>query len=125
MAKEEIQTNEVKVNKPEEDNIEYGDDEILTPENKAILKKLIKTEGWEIVKKMIDELTKTAEEEITKQAKAYSAVKSHGYTIFEIQWAWIDWLNKIPEILDAISREDEVKKAVDEVNEAEEQNLPK
>jgi hypothetical protein len=34
---------------------------------------------------MIDELTKTAEEEIVKQAKAYSAVKSHGYTIFEIQ----------------------------------------
>lgn len=88
MAKEEIQTNEVKVN--QEDNVEYDDDEILTPENKAILKKLIKTEGWEIVKKMIDELTKTAEEEITKQAKAYSAVKSHGYTIFEIQGAWID-----------------------------------
>lgn len=90
MAKEHIETNEVKVNKPEEDNVEYNDDEILTPENKAILKKLIKTEGWEIVKKMIDELTKTAEEEITKQAKAYSAVKSHGYTIFEIQGAWID-----------------------------------
>lgn len=125
MAEEHIETKEVKVNKPEEDNIEYDDDEILTPENKAILKKLIKTEGWEIVKKMIDELTKTAEEEITKQAKAYSAVKSHGYTIFEIQGAWIDWLNKIPEILDAIAHEDEVKKAVDEVNEAEEQNLPK
>lgn len=90
MAEEHIETKEVKVNKPEEDNIEYNDDEILTPENKAILKKLIKTEGWEIVKKMIDELTKTAEEEITKQAKAYSAVKSHGYTIFEIQGAWID-----------------------------------
>lgn len=90
MAEEHIETKEVKVNKPEEDNIEYDDDEILTPENKAILKKLIKTEGWEIVKKMIDELTKTAEEEITKQAKAYSAVKSHGYTIFEIQGAWID-----------------------------------
>lgn len=123
MAKEEIQTNEVKVN--QEDNVEYDDDEILTPENKAILKKLIKTEGWEIVKKMIDELTKTAEEEITKQAKAYSAVKSHGYTIFEIQGAWIDWLNKIPEILDAIAREDEVKKAVDEVAQAEEERLNK
>lgn len=123
MAKEEIQTNEVKVN--QEDNVEYNDDEILTPENKAILKKLIKTEGWEIVKKMIDELTKTAEEEITKQAKAYSAVKSHGYTIFEIQGAWIDWLNKIPEILDAIAREDEVKKAVDEVAQAEEERLNK
>ena len=125
MAKEEIKTNEVKVDNKEQENPEYEDDEILTPENKAILKKLIKTEGWEIVKKMIDELTKTAEEEITKQAKAYSAVKSHWYTIFEIQWAWIDGLNKIPEILDAIAREDEVKKAVDEVNEAEEQNLPK
>ena len=56
---------------------QYEDEEILTPENKKILKKLIKTEGWEIVVKMIEELTKTAEEEILKQAKAYSAVKSH------------------------------------------------
>lgn len=85
MAKEEIQTNEVKVENKEQDNVEYSDDEILTPENKAILKKLIQTEGWDIVKKMVEELTKTAEEEITKQARAYSAVKSHGYTIYEIQ----------------------------------------
>lgn len=123
MAKEEIQTNEVKVENKEQDNVEYSDDEILTPENKAILKKLIQTEGWDIVKKMVEELTKTAEEEITKQARAYSAVKSHGYTIYEIQWAWIDGLNKIPEILDAISHEDEVKQAVDEVNEAEAQQI--
>lgn len=123
MAKEEIKTNEVKVENKEQDNVEYSDDEILTPENKAILKKLIQTEGWDIVKKMVEELTKTAEEEITKQARAYSAVKSHGYTIYEIQGAWIDGLNKIPEILDAIAREDEVKKAVDEVNEAEAQQI--
>lgn len=123
MAKEEIKTNEVKVENKEQDNVEYSDDEILTPENKAILKKLIQTEGWDIVKKMVEELTKTAEEEITKQAKAYSAVKSHGYTIYEIQGAWIDGINKIPEILDAIAREDEVKKAVDEVNEAEAQQI--
>lgn len=56
---------------------QYEDEEILTPENKKILKKLIKTEGWEIVKKMIEELTETAEDEILKQAKAYTAVKSH------------------------------------------------
>jgi len=87
MAKEEIKTNEVKVE--QQDKVDYSDDEILTPENKAILKKLIKTEGWEIVLKMIEELTKTAEEEIVKQAKSYSAVKSHGYTIYEIQGAWI------------------------------------
>lgn len=123
MAKEEIQTNEVKVENKEQDNVEYSDDEILTPENKAILKKLIQTEGWDIVKKMVEELTKTAEEEITKQARAYSAVKSHGYTIYEIQWAWIDGINKIPEILEAISHEDEVKQAVDEVNEAEAQQI--
>lgn len=123
MAKEEIKTEEVKVENKEQDNVEYSDDEILTPENKAILKKLIQTEGWDIVKKMVEELTKTAEEEITKQAKAYSAVKSHGYTIYEIQGAWIDGINKIPEILDAIAREDEVKKAVDEVNEAEAQQI--
>lgn len=123
MAKEEIKTNEVKVENKEQDNVEYSDDEILTPENKAILKKLVQTEGWDIVKKMVEELTKTAEEEITKQAKAYSAVKSHGYTIYEIQGAWIDGINKIPEILDAIAREDEVKKAVDEVNEAEAQQI--
>jgi len=69
----------------EQTQVEYSDDEILTPENKAILKKLAVSEGWEIVKKMVEELTKTAEEEVVKQAKAYSAVKSHGYTIFEIQ----------------------------------------
>lgn len=123
MAKEEIKTNEVKVENKEQDGVEYSDDEILTPENKAILKKLAKTEGWDIIKKMIEELTKTAEEEITKQAKAFSAVKSHGYTIYEIQGAWIDGLNKLPEIIDAIVREDEVKKAVDEVNEAEAQQI--
>lgn len=122
MAKEEIKTNEVKVENKEPE-VEYTDDEILTPENKSILKKLAQTEGWEIIKKMVDELTKTAEEEITKQAKAYSAVKSHNYTIYEIQWAWIDGLNKIPEILDAISKEDEVKRAVEEVNEAEQQQI--
>lgn len=122
MAKEEIKTNEVKVDKKEED-IEYTDDEILTPENKTILKKFIQWEWWEIVLKMVKELTKTAEEEITKQAKSYSAVKSHWYTIYEIQGAWIDGLNKIPEILEAISKEDEVKKAVEEVNEAEAQQI--
>lgn len=102
---------------------QYEDEEILTPENKKILKKLIKTEGWEIVVKMIEELTKTAEEEILKQAKAYSAVKSHWYTIFDIQGAWLDGLNKIKEILEAIDQEDEVKKAVKEVNEAEQAQI--
>ena len=63
------------------------------------------------------------DEEILKQAKAYSAVKSHGYTIYDIQGAWLDGLNKITEILDAISKEDEVKKAVEEVNTAEEQKI--
>jgi hypothetical protein len=42
MAKEEIKTNEVKVDK--KDDIEYTDEEILTPENKAILKKFIQGE---------------------------------------------------------------------------------
>ena len=121
MAKEEIQTNEVKVENKE--GIEYTDDEILTPENKAKLKKLIKTDWWEVVVKMVEELTKTAEEEITKQAKAYSAVKSHNYTIYEIQGAWIDGLNKIKEILESIDKEDEVKKAVEEVNEAEQSQI--
>lgn len=84
-------TNEEKVQEiakklqEEQTQVEYSDDEILTPENKSILKKLAVSEGWEIVKKMVEELTKTAEEEVVKQAKAYSAVKSHGYTIFEIQ----------------------------------------
>lgn len=121
MAKEEIKTNEVKVDK--KDDIEYTDEEILTPENKAILKKFIQWEWWEIVLKMVKELTKWAEEEIVKQAKAYSNVKSHWYTIYDIQGAWIDGLNKIPEILDAISKEDEVKKAVEELNEAEAQQI--
>jgi hypothetical protein len=67
------------------EEIKYEDDEILTPENKKILKKLEGNESWEIMKKVIEELTKGAEEEIIKQAKAFSAVKSHGYTILEIQ----------------------------------------
>jgi hypothetical protein len=78
------------VKAPEKEEIKYEDDEVLTPENKKILKKLEGNDSWEIMKKVIEELTKTAEEEIKKQAKAFSAVKSHGYTIFEIQGAWID-----------------------------------
>ena len=109
--------------KVQEEAPKYEDEEILTPENKKLLKKLIKTEWWEVVVKMIEELTKTAEEEITKQAKAYSAVKSHWYTIYEIQGAWIDGLNKIKEILEEIDNEDEVKKAVEEVNEAEQAQI--
>ena len=105
------------------EEIKYEDDEILTPENKKILKKLEGNESWEIMKKVIEELTKGAEEEIIKQAKAFSAVKSHGYTIFEIQWAWRDGLNKPLEILDAIIHEDDVKDAVDEVNKAEEEAI--
>lgn len=111
--------------KVQEEAPQYEDEEILTPENKKLLKKLIKTEWWEVVVRMIEELTKTAEEEITKQAKAYSAVKSHGYTIYEIQGAWIDGLNKIKEILEAIDKEDEVKKAVEEVNAAEQAQIEK
>lgn len=74
----------------EKEKIKYEDDEILTPENKKLLKKLDGNEAWDIMKKVIEELTKGAEEEILKQAKAFSAVKSHGYTIFDIQGAWID-----------------------------------
>lgn len=111
----------VKENKEQENMME--DEEILTPENKKILKKLIKTEWWEIIKKIIQELVDKGEEEILKQAKAYSAVKSHGYTIFDIQGAWLDGINKIVEILEAIEREDEVKKAVEEVNQAEENQI--
>lgn len=111
----------VKENKEQENMME--DEEILTPENKKILKKLMKTEWWEIIKKIIQELVDKGEEEILKQAKAYSAVKSHGYTIFDIQGAWLDGINKIVEILEAIEREDEVKKAVEEVNQAEENQI--
>lgn len=108
-------------NKEQENMME--DEEILTPENKKILKKLMKTEWWWIIKKIIQELVDKGEEEILKQAKAYSAVKSHGYTIFDIQGAWLDGINKIVEILEAIEREDEVKKAVEEVNQAEENQI--
>jgi len=108
-------------NKEQENMME--DEEILTPENKKILKKLMKTEWWGIIKKIIQELVDKGEEEILKQAKAYSAVKSHGYTIFDIQGAWLDGINKIVEILEAIEREDEVKKAVEEVNQAEENQI--
>ena len=108
-------------NKEQENMME--DEEILTPENKKILKKLMKTEWWGIIKKIIQELVDKGEEEILKQAKAYSAVKSHGYTIFDIQGAWLDGINKIVEILEAIEREKKKKKAVEEVNQAEENQI--
>ena len=113
---------EVKENKGKNKEV-MEDEEILTPENKKILKQLNDNPAWEIMLKVIKELTKTAEEEIVKQAKAYSAVKSHGYTIFDIQGAWIDGINKPLEILEAVTNEDEVKKAVEEVNEAEEKQI--
>ena len=90
--KEEIQETEVSLNEKEngKENIDYSDDEILTPENKKKLKKMMKTEEWGIITKMIEELKSKAEEEILNQAKCFSAVKSHGYTIYDIQGAWID-----------------------------------
>ena len=54
------------------------------------------------------------------QAENYSAVKSHGYTIYEILWAFNSWLQTYTNIVHDIVHEDEVEEAVDEVNKSEE-----
>lgn len=69
---------------------------------------------------MTDELVEETKKQIVVQAENYSAIKSHGYTIYEILWAFISWLETYKNIVHEIAHEDEVQKAVEDVNKSEE-----
>jgi hypothetical protein len=56
----------------------------LTPEQKKLLISLQNNEAFQLLQKMIDEIYEETKKQITAQAENYSAVKSHGYTIYEI-----------------------------------------
>ena len=56
----------------------------LTPEQKKLLISLEKNEAFQLLQKMIDEIYDETKNQIIAQAENYSAIKSHGYTIYEI-----------------------------------------
>lgn len=56
----------------------------LTPDQKNLLKELANNEAFQLLQKMVDEIFDETKKQITVQAENYSAVKSHGYTIYEI-----------------------------------------
>ena len=92
----------------------------LTADQKLSIIELGKHEWFKLLKKLVDEIHDETEKQITAQANNYSAVKSHGYTIYEILGAFNNWLKTFESIVDEISQEDDVEKAVDEVNKSEE-----
>lgn len=72
--------------KEQENKIKYEDDEILTKENKELLKTLVDHPGWQVMVKVIEALEKTAKDEITNCAiNGYSSPKTHDFSIYEIQ----------------------------------------
>ena len=54
------------------------------------------------------------------QARNYSAIKGHSYTIYEILWAFIEGVEKPAQIIDELTTAEEKEKAVEEVNKSEE-----
>ena len=60
----------------------------LTPEQKKLLTSLEKNEAFELLKKLVDEIYDETKNQIVVQAENYSAVKSHGYTVYEILGAF-------------------------------------
>ena len=92
----------------------------LTPDQKNLLKDLENNEAFQLLKKMVDEIFEETKKQITTQAENYSAVKSHGYTIYEILWAFNSWLKTYENIVHDVAHEDELQEAVDEVSKSEE-----
>ena len=92
----------------------------LPPEQKRLLTSLEKNEAFELLQKMVDEIHEETEKQILAQAENYSAIKSHGYTIYEILGAFNNGLKIFESIVKEIAHEDDVEKAVDEVNKSEE-----
>lgn len=92
----------------------------LTPDQKNLLKDLENNEAFQLLKKMVDEIFDETKKQIVTQAENYSAVKSHGYTIYEILWAFNSWLKTYENIVHDIAHEDELQEAIDDVNKSEE-----
>jgi hypothetical protein len=92
----------------------------LTPEQKKLIVSLKDNEAFQLLQKMVDEIYDETKNQILVQAENYSAVKSHGYTIYEILGAFNNGLKTYESIVKELSEEDEVEKAVDEVNKSEE-----
>ena len=61
----------------------------ITPEQKKLLESLEKNEAFELLQKMTEELVDETKKQIVAQAENYSAIKSHGYTIYEILGAFL------------------------------------
>ena len=68
---------------------------------------------------MVDEIIDETKKQIVAQADNYSAVKSHGYTIYEILWAFNSWLKTYENIVHDVAHEDELQEAIDDVNKSE------
>ena len=92
----------------------------LTPEQINLLKSLNENEARKLLQRMIKELVEETESQIKLQARNYSAVKQHNYTIYEILWAFIEWVEKPAQIIEELVTAEEKEKAVEEVNKSEE-----
>ena len=92
----------------------------LTPDQKNLLKELETNEAFQLLQKMVDEIFDETKKQIVAQADNYSAVKSHGYTIYEILWAFNSWLKTYENIVHDVAHEDELQEAIDDVNKSEE-----
>lgn len=92
----------------------------LTNDEKLLLKELSEHPWFELLQKMVDQLAKETDEEIINHAHSYSSMKQHWFTVYEILWAFVEWVKKPREIVDGIINEDKLKKDVEEVNKSEE-----
>lgn len=92
----------------------------LTPEQKKLLISLENNEAFQLLQKMVDEIYDETKKQIVAQAENYSAIKAHWYTIYEILGAFNNGLKTFESIVKEIAHEDDVEKAVDEVNKSEE-----
>lgn len=54
------------------------------------------------------------------QARNYSAIKQHNYTIYEILWAFIEGVEKPAQIIEELVTAEEKEKAVEDINKSEE-----
>lgn len=101
----------------EEEKRDYNE---LTEEEKSLLKELSEHPWFILLKKMVEQLRDDTDKQIVEHAHAYSAMKQHWYTVYEILWSFIEWVMKPREIVDAIINEDKLEKDVEEVNKSEE-----
>lgn len=92
----------------------------LTDIQKNLIIDMSKSEAFQLLQKLVDEIHKETKDQIQAQAENYSAVKSHWYTIFEILWSFNSWLKVYENIVNDIVNQDKVEEAVEDVNKSEE-----